>query len=195
MNDFPAIERLGIPAYNWWNESLHSVARAGRDMVFPQAIGLAATWDTDLTFRVARAICDEARGKQHELVRRCKRNIYQGLTFWTPNINLFRDPRWGRGMETYGEDPFLTGRMAVAFIKGTQGDARKGERRSRCPCVGRSREHREDGRRGGHPALYQNGRRRRSHRLPGRLPPCGTEPRRTQNHRVRSLRARAIVSP
>jgi beta-glucosidase len=122
MNDSPAIDRLGIPAYNWWNECLHGVARAGRATVFPEAIGLAATWDTELLFRVATAISDEARAKHHEFVRRGKRNIYQGLTFWTPNINLFRDPRWGRGMETYGEDPYLTGRMAVAFIKGLQGD-------------------------------------------------------------------------
>jgi beta-glucosidase len=122
MNDSPAIERLGIPAYNWWNECLHGVARAGRATVFPQTIGLAATWDKDLIFRVATAISDEARAKYHEFVRRGKRNIYQGLTFWTPNINLFRDPRWGRGMETYGEDPYLTGRMAVQFIKGLQGD-------------------------------------------------------------------------
>jgi beta-glucosidase len=122
MNDSPAIERLGVPRYNWWNESLHGVARAGRATVFPQAIGLAATWDTDLMFRVATAISDEARAKYHEFLRRDKHDIYQGLTFWTPNINLFRDPRWGRGMETYGEDPYLTGRMAVAFIKGMQGD-------------------------------------------------------------------------
>jgi beta-glucosidase len=122
MNDSPAIERLGVPRYNWWNESLHGVARAGRATVFPQAIGLAATWDTGLMFRIATAISDEARAKYHEFVRRGKHNIYQGLTFWTPNINLFRDPRWGRGMETYGEDPFLTGRMAVAFIRGMQGD-------------------------------------------------------------------------
>jgi beta-glucosidase len=122
MNDSPAIDRLGIPAYNWWNECLHGVARAGRATVFPQAIGLAAAWDADLTFRVASAISDEARAKHHEFVRRGKRSIYQGLTFWTPNINLVRDPRWGRGMETYGEDPYLTGRLAVAFIRGLQGD-------------------------------------------------------------------------
>ena len=121
-NDAPAIERLGVPEYNWWNECLHGVARAGRATVFPQAIALAATWDTELMGRVATAISDEARAKHNEFVRRGKRNIYQGLTFWTPNINLFRDPRWGRGMETYGEDPYLTGRMAVAFIKGLQGD-------------------------------------------------------------------------
>jgi beta-glucosidase len=122
MNDSPAIERLGVPAYNWWNECLHGVARAGRATVFPEAIGLAATWDTGLMFRVSTAISDEARAKYNEFVRRGKRNIYQGLTFWTPNINLFRDPRWGRGMETYGEDPYLTGRMAVQFIRGLQGD-------------------------------------------------------------------------
>ncbi|HMD71249.1 MAG TPA: glycoside hydrolase family 3 C-terminal domain-containing protein [Bryobacteraceae bacterium] len=122
MNDSPAIDRLGIPAYNWWNECLHGVARAGRATVFPEPIGLAATWDENLAFRVATAISDEARAKNNEFVRRGKRNIYQGLTFWTPNINLFRDPRWGRGMETYGEDPYLTGRMAVEFIKGLEGD-------------------------------------------------------------------------
>ena len=96
MNDSPAIDRLGIPAYNWWNESLHGVARSGRATVFPQAIGIAATWDTDLMFRVATAISDEARAKYHEYLRRGKHDIFQGLTFWTPNINLFRDPRWGR---------------------------------------------------------------------------------------------------
>ena len=122
MNDSVAIDRLGIPAYNWWNECLHGVARSGRATVFPEAIGLAAMWDTDLLFRTATAISDEARAKYNEYVRRDKRNIYQGLTFWTPNINLFRDPRWGRGMETYGEDPYLTGRMSVAFIKGLQGN-------------------------------------------------------------------------
>jgi beta-glucosidase len=122
MNDSPAIDRLGVPAYNWWNECLHGVARAGRATVFPESIGMAATWDTNLLFRVSTAISDEARAKYHEFVRRGKRGIYQGLTFWTPNINLFRDPRWGRGMETYGEDPYLTGKLAVQFIKGLQGD-------------------------------------------------------------------------
>ncbi len=120
--DAPAIERLGIPEYNWWNECLHGVARAGLATVFPQAIGLAATWDRDLMFRLATAISDEARAKHHEFVRSGKRLIYQGLTFWSPNINIFRDPRWGRGQETYGEDPYLTGEMAVRFIKGLQGD-------------------------------------------------------------------------
>lgn len=122
MNDAPAVERLGIPAYNWWNECLHGVGRAGVATVFPQAIGLAATWDIELMERVGAAIAGEARAKHHEFVRRGKRNIYQGLTFWTPNINLFRDPRWGRGMETYGEDPHLTARLAVAFIRGLQGN-------------------------------------------------------------------------
>ena len=122
LYDAAAVERLGIPEYNWWNEALHGVARAGRATVFPQAIGLAATWDTDLMFRVATAISDEARAKHHESVRRGRRGIYEGLTFWSPNINIFRDPRWGRGMETFGEDPYLTGQLAVQFVKGMQGD-------------------------------------------------------------------------
>jgi beta-glucosidase len=122
MNGAPAIERLGIPAYNWWNECLHGVARAGVATVFPQAIGLGATWDEDLIFRVSTVISDEARAKHHEFVRNGSRRIYQGLTFWSPNINIFRDPRWGRGQETYGEDPFLTGKLAVQFVKGLQGD-------------------------------------------------------------------------
>jgi beta-glucosidase len=120
--DAPAVERLGIPEYNWWNECLHGVARAGRATVFPQAIGLAATWDRDLMSALAEAVSDEARAKHHEFVRRGKRQIYQGLTFWSPNVNIFRDPRWGRGQETYGEDPYLTGELAVRFIKGLQGD-------------------------------------------------------------------------
>jgi len=118
----PAVERLGIPAYNWWNECLHGVARAGRATVFPQAIGLAATFDKELVYDVANAISDEARAKHHHFVQQGKRNIYQGLTFWSPNINIFRDPRWGRGMETYGEDPFLTGKIGVSFIRGLQGN-------------------------------------------------------------------------
>lgn len=122
MNASPAVERLGIPAYNWWNEALHGVARAGRATVFPEGVGLAATWDQKLMLRVATAISDEGRAKHNQFVRRGKRNIYQGLTFWSPNINLFRDPRWGRGMETYGEDPYLTGKMAVQFIRGLQGN-------------------------------------------------------------------------
>lgn len=120
--DAPAIERLGIPAYNWWNECLHGVARAGVATVFPQAIGLAATWDVALMGQVATAISDEARAKHHEFVRRGVRQIYTGLTLWSPNVNIFRDPRWGRGQETYGEDPYLTARMGVTFVKGLQGD-------------------------------------------------------------------------
>jgi len=122
MNNAPAVDRLGIPAYEWWNECLHGVGRAGLATVFPQAIGLGATWDEDLIFRVSTAISDEARAKHHEFVRNDSRKRYEGLTFWTPNINIFRDPRWGRGQETYGEDPFLTGKIGVQFIKGLQGD-------------------------------------------------------------------------
>lgn len=118
----PAIERLGIPEYNWWNECLHGVGRAGRATVFPQAIGLAATFDKDQMSKISEIISDEARAKHHEFASRGKRGIYQGLTYWTPNINIFRDPRWGRGMETYGEDPYLAGELAVRFIKGLQGD-------------------------------------------------------------------------
>src|SRR4030042_1040581 len=118
----PAIERLGIPEYNWWNECLHGVARAGVATVFPQAIGLAATWNPDLVHRIAVAISDEARAKHHEALRRKIRQIYSGLTHWSPNVNIFRDPRWGRGQETYGEDPYLTGRIGAAFVKGLQGD-------------------------------------------------------------------------
>ncbi len=121
VHDAPAIDRLGVPAYNWWSECLHGVARAGYATVFPQAIGLAATWDPVLMERTGTAISDEARAKHHDFVRRGERGIYQGLTFWSPNINLFRDPRWGRGMETYGEDPFLTGKIGAAFIRGLQG--------------------------------------------------------------------------
>ncbi|MBL7111703.1 MAG: glycoside hydrolase family 3 C-terminal domain-containing protein [Bacteroidales bacterium] len=120
-----AIDRLGIPEYNWWNECLHGVARMGKSTVFPQAIGMAATFDQDLMFDISTAISDEARAKYHRYQSLGKRGIYQGLTFWTPNINIFRDPRWGRGMETYGEDPYLTGKLAVSFIKGLQGDHEK----------------------------------------------------------------------
>jgi beta-glucosidase len=122
FNHSAAIPRLGIPEYDWWNECLHGVARAGKATVFPQAIGLAATFDESLMLSVATAISDEARAKHHYFLRNDVRSIYTGLTFWSPNINIFRDPRWGRGQETYGEDPFLTGRMAVNFIKGLQGD-------------------------------------------------------------------------
>jgi len=122
QHESAAIPRLGIPAYDWWNEGLHGVARAGRATVFPQAIGLAATWDSALIQRIAGVISDEARAKHHEAARLGRRGIYEGLTFWSPNINIFRDPRWGRGMETYGEDPYLAGRLAVAFVRGMQGD-------------------------------------------------------------------------
>ncbi len=122
LYDAPAIERLGIPEYNWWNECLHGVGRAGIATVFPQAIGLAATWNDDLVRRVGTAISDEARAKYNDWQHRGIRQIYTGLTFWTPNINIFRDPRWGRGQETYGEDPYLTARMGVALVRGLQGD-------------------------------------------------------------------------
>jgi beta-glucosidase len=117
----PAIERLGIPEYNWWNECLHGVARAGIATVFPQAIALAATFDAALAGKIAGAISDEARAKHNEAVKRGNRGQYWGLTFWTPNINIFRDPRWGRGQETYGEDPYLTSRIGLAFVRGLQG--------------------------------------------------------------------------
>ncbi|SHJ74235.1 beta-glucosidase [Reichenbachiella agariperforans] len=120
--DAPAVPRLGIPRYNWWNECLHGVGRAGVSTVFPQGIGMGATWDVNLMSNVATVISDEARAKHHKFISENKRGIYQGLTFWTPNINIFRDPRWGRGQETYGEDPYLTSRMGVEFIKGLQGD-------------------------------------------------------------------------
>lgn len=123
--DAPAIERLGIPEYNWWNECLHGVGRAGVATVFPQAIGMASSWNEQLMYDIAEAISDEARAKHHRFADEGKRGIYMGLTFWTPNINIFRDPRWGRGQETYGEDPYLTGRLAVNFINGLQGDHEK----------------------------------------------------------------------
>lgn len=116
-----AIPRLQIPAYNWWNEGLHGVARSGIATVFPQAIGLAATWDTGLLHGIADVISTEARGKYNDALAHNNTGRYYGLTFWSPNINIFRDPRWGRGQETYGEDPFLTGRLGVAFVTGLQG--------------------------------------------------------------------------
>ena len=122
MNGAAAVERLGVPEYEWWNEALHGVARAGIATVFPQAIGLAATWNPELIHEVADATSTEARAKHHEFVRRGERGRYKGLTFWSPNINIFRDPRWGRGQETFGEDPYLTSRIGVAFVRGLQGD-------------------------------------------------------------------------
>ena len=118
----PAIKRLGIPAYNWWNEALHGVARAGTATSFPQAIGLAAIFDEEFLTKVADTIAEEGRAKYNESSKHEDRDIYKGLTFWSPNVNIFRDPRWGRGHETYGEDPFLSSRLGVAFIKGLQGD-------------------------------------------------------------------------
>lgn len=120
--DAPAIERLGIPAYNWWNEALHGVARAGTATMFPQAIGLASAFDRPLMERVGRCIAKEGRAKYNEQSARGDRDIYKGLTFWSPNVNIFRDPRWGRGHETYGEDPALTSCLAVGFIRGIQGE-------------------------------------------------------------------------
>ncbi|WP_158850744.1 glycoside hydrolase family 3 C-terminal domain-containing protein [Algibacter sp. L1A34] len=122
MNDAPAIPRLKVPAHEYWNECLHGVARAGKATVFPQAIGLAATFDTDLIYNDAVVISDEARAKHHEALRNNSFKRYEGLTYWTPNVNIFRDPRWGRGQETYGEDPYLTSRMGVNFVKGMQGN-------------------------------------------------------------------------
>ncbi len=117
------VPRLNIPAYNYWSEALHGVGRNGRATVFPQAIGMAATWDKELIHRVASAIGDEGRAKYHAALRQNGyTDQYQGLNFWSPNVNIFRDPRWGRGQETWGEDPFLTGEMASAFVKGLQGD-------------------------------------------------------------------------
>ena len=121
MNASPAIDRLGIPAYSWWGEALHGVARAGLATVFPQAIGLGATWDEDMMFRVSTAISDEARAKHHDFVKNNKRFIYQGLTMWSPNINIFRDPRWGRVAEGSGEDPYLGSEIAKAMVRGYQG--------------------------------------------------------------------------
>ena len=120
--DAPAIDRLGIPAYNWWGEALHGVARAGQATSFPQAIGMAATFDEDLFGEIGDVISVEGRAKYNAYASYGDRDIYKGLTFWSPNINIFRDPRWGRGQETYGEDPYLTGTLGKAFVKGLQGD-------------------------------------------------------------------------
>ena len=120
--DAPAIERLGIPAYNWWGEGLHGVARAGVATVFPQAIGMAAAFDEELAEAVGDCVATEGRAKYNEFTAHGDRDIYKGLTFWSPNINIFRDPRWGRGHETYGEDPYLTSRLGVAYVRGVQGD-------------------------------------------------------------------------
>ena len=122
VNTSVAIPRLGIPAYDWWSEGLHGIARSGYSTLFPQAIGMAATWDAPLVGRIGETVSVEARAKNNEALRHDIHSIYYGLTIWSPNINIFRDPRWGRGQETYGEDPFLTSRLGVAFVKGLQGD-------------------------------------------------------------------------
>jgi beta-glucosidase len=121
QNHAPAIPRLGVPAYDWWNEGLHGIARNGYATVFPQAIGLAASWNPALLKQVGAAVASEARAKFDATG---VHGPFQGLTLWSPNINIFRDPRWGRGQETYGEDPFLTARLAVAYVQGVQGDDR-----------------------------------------------------------------------
>ena len=122
IDDAKAIDRLGVPEYNWWNECLHGVARAGTATVFPQAIGLAATFNTTLMHEIADVISTEARAKHNKAIAEGDHGRYKGLTFWSPNINIFRDSRWGRGQETYGEDPYLTAQMGVSFVKGLQGD-------------------------------------------------------------------------
>jgi beta-glucosidase len=132
LADAPGIPRLGIKPYNWWNEALHGVARNGRATVFPQTIGLAATFDEDLVHRVATAISDEARAKFNIAQAMGNYSRYAGLTFWSPNINIFRDPRWGRGMETYGEDPFLQARLGTAFVRGLQGDDERHMKAAAC---------------------------------------------------------------
>ena len=130
--DAPAIDRLGVPAYNWWNEALHGLARGGTATSFPQAIGMAAMFDDELIEKIASAISDEARAKYNALSKEGDRDIYHGLTMWSPNVNIFRDPRWGRGHETYGEDPYLTARLGCAFVRGLQG---KGETLKTAACA------------------------------------------------------------
>ncbi len=130
--DAPAVERLGVPAYNWWNEALHGLARGGTATSFPQAIGMAAMFDDELLEQIASAISAEARAKYNALSAEGDRDIYHGLTMWSPNVNIFRDPRWGRGHETYGEDPYLTARLGCAFVRGLQG---KGETLKTAACA------------------------------------------------------------
>ena len=121
-NGAAAIPRLDVPAYNYWNEGLHGVARSGYATMFPQAIGMAAMWDGPMLKQIATVISTEARAKNNEALRNNSHAQYFGLTFWSPNINIFRDPRWGRGQETYGEDPYLTATMGLNFVEGMQGD-------------------------------------------------------------------------
>ena len=133
INAAPAIERLGIPAYNWWNEALHGVARSPYPVTsFPQAIGMAATWNTESVYQMANFTSDEGRAIFHDSSRKGEVAIYRGLTYWSPNINIFRDPRWGRGQETYGEDPFLTGAIGASFVRGVQGNDPKYLKSSAC---------------------------------------------------------------
>ena len=121
MHSSAPVEAYGIKAYNWWSEALHGVARNGKATVFPQPIGMAASFDEPLLYQVFTAVSDEARVKNRQAREKGHVGQYQGLTFWTPNINIFRDPRWGRGMETYGEDPYLTGQLGMAVVRGLQG--------------------------------------------------------------------------
>ncbi len=130
--DAPPIERLGIPAYNWWGEALHGVARAGTATVFPQAIGMAAAFDEELISEMATCVAEEGRAKYNASAKHNDRDIYKGLTFWAPNVNIFRDPRWGRGHETYGEDPYLTSRLGVSYVKALQGE---GEHMKAAACA------------------------------------------------------------
>ena len=122
LYDSPAIERLGIPEYNWWNEALHGVARAGEATMFPQAIGMAAAFDDKMLQEIGDIVSTEGRAKFNQFLKKQDRGIYKGLTYWAPNVNIFRDPRWGRGHETFGEDPYLSGKLGTAYIKGLQGD-------------------------------------------------------------------------
>ena len=123
MDGSRSVERLGIKPYNWWNEALHGVARAGLATVFPQPIGMAASFNPEMVYEVFNAVSDEARAKNTYYASQDSRERYQGLTMWTPTVNIYRDPRWGRGIETYGEDPYLTSRMGVMVVKGLQGPA------------------------------------------------------------------------
>jgi len=125
LNSSPAIERLGVPQYNWWNESLHGIARNGKATIFPQGIAMGATFNPELIQQMTTAISDEARAKFKIAQKLGNRGLYAGLTYWSPNVNIFRDPRWGRGQETYGEDPFLTSKIGVAYVKGLQGNHSK----------------------------------------------------------------------
>src|SRR5687768_4726710 len=126
------IERLNIPAYNWWNEALHGIARAGKATVFPQAIGMAATVNEELVQEIATVISTEARAKYNIAIKQDRRLQYMGLTFWSPNINIFRDPRWGRGQETYGEDPYLTATIGSAFVRALRGNHKRNLTTSAC---------------------------------------------------------------